>query len=72
MITCVVCSGATPIGHEVCPSCVTNAPMRVMVDRQCQDCRHEWMQPAPTGRCPRCRGDNVTNERVRVCGLKRL
>lgn len=40
---------------------VKGQPMRRIVDRQCQGCGHEWKQPSPTGRCPKCRSEKVVN-----------
>jgi predicted Zn-ribbon and HTH transcriptional regulator len=72
MRPCVLCAKPDDTGFQVCAACIANNPTRVVVERECQTCQHEWKQPAQTGRCPRCRSDAVTNVAMYVIGLKRL
>jgi Zn finger protein HypA/HybF involved in hydrogenase expression len=53
---------------------VTNNPLRRLVTRVCQnaECKHRWIQPSRTGRCPKCHSENVINEGERINALERL
>lgn len=46
-------------------------PMRRMITRQCQSCKHEWLQPSLTGACPMCHETDVVTIRERVSELDR-
>lgn len=46
-------------------------PMRVLSQLHCEDCGHDWQQPKPEGRCPRCHGERTTCYDAQVCVLDR-
>lgn len=39
---------------------------------ECLVCGHDWMQPAKTGRCPKCRSDRTQVFLSRTSKLKRV
>ena len=51
---------------------VKATPTRRMVYRKCKDCGREWSQPARTGRCPSCHGDNVVNEGEKISAYRQV
>lgn len=38
----------------------------------CGTCHHEWIQPSPSGRCPKCHSTTTTLVQSRVNALPRV
>lgn len=73
-MTCAICGQSVGMGEgqTVCAKCLKVAPMRMITERKCGECGHEWKQPAATGRCPNCHSEQTVNVSQRPCGLKRI
>jgi Zn finger protein HypA/HybF involved in hydrogenase expression len=43
-----------------------------MISMFCHDCKHEWVQPGKTGKCPKCHSANTFVIAERMNELKRV
>jgi Zn finger protein HypA/HybF involved in hydrogenase expression len=62
------------VNDEVTPETLTHLvkvqPTRLLISMQCMLCHYEWVQPASTGRCPKCHGESHVVGAPRVSALR--
>jgi rubrerythrin len=67
-----VADGAARPSTDLPMETAATDPMRVMNRLRCDECGHDWQQPAAAGLCPRCHSTDVRCEERRVCVNKRV